>query len=381
MKARGGYLTAFAAAAALMWLLVRPQARETAGRWIAAGVLIAAIWLAQPIWLPSIVPFVLFATVSRRRWTPLALCAAAAALTIGLVKLVPVTSSETWAGPALWNPSIWGTRVRAAQQIYVNLTGSYYLMSAVDPPGPVTRALAIVWCGVLAFAAGVQLLRVALRRFNRWSHVLFASVALTLVANWVLLFARDGRYLLPLGAPLVMLAAIDVELLPRRVASAMVAAMLVAGSVALCEFRNFNFLWTNGPDSLSETKRLQLVVNALTSRGIAHVFSMNGLLDTQLIFYSNERITARWANANDRYPPYVAEVDRALADGEPVALVGYTNTSGAPGCWDVPICTGGLEQIVANPEAIFTVDGKYFVYAGADAPLLRRLGFDLGAQR
>jgi hypothetical protein len=30
---------------------------------------------------------------------------------------------------------------------------------------------------------------------------------------------------------------------------------------------------------------------------------------------------------------------------------------------------------VANPEAIFTVHGKYFVYVGADRELLRKLGF------
>jgi hypothetical protein len=58
-----------------------------------------------------------------------------------------------------------------------------------------------------------------------------------------------------------------------------------------------------------------------------------------------------------------------------VAVVGYTNQSGAPGCWDVPICTGGIERIVANPEAIFTVDDKYFVYVGADRELLTKLGF------
>jgi hypothetical protein len=70
-----------------------------------------------------------------------------------------------------------------------------------------------------------------------------------------------------------------------------------------------------------------------------------------------------------------AEVDRALANGEKVAVVGYTHTSGAPGCWDIPICTGGLEGMVANPESIFTVDGKYFVYVGADRELLKKLGF------
>jgi hypothetical protein len=58
-------------------------------------------------------------------------------------------------------------------------------------------------------------------------------------------------------------------------------------------------------------------------------------------------------------------------------VVGYTNVSGAPGCWDVPICTGGIERLVANPEAIFVVDDKYFVYVGADKELLRKLRFRL----
>jgi hypothetical protein len=69
-------------------------------------------------------------------------------------------------------------------------------------------------------------------------------------------------------------------------------------------------------------------------------------------------------------------VDAALARGEPVAVVGYTNTSGAPGCWDVPICTGDIEHLVRDPERIYVVDGKYFVYAGAGAELLRKLRFE-----
>jgi hypothetical protein len=31
--------------------------------------------------------------------------------------------------------------------------------------------------------------------------------------------------------------------------------------------------------------------------------------------------------------------------------------------------------MVANPESIFTVDGKYFVYVSADTELLKKLGF------
>ena len=377
MKARGGYLTSFVAASLLLWLLVRDRDRDAPAKWIGAGVLLAIISLAQPIWIPSVLPFLVFALASRRRWSPGVLCGAALAAVLLALRLVPVASSDVWAGPPLGNPSIWGTRIRAAQQVFVNLTGSYYLTAAVDPPGPVTRALAIWWCVALPLLAAAQIYRLATRRFFRWSHLLFASIALTLVGNWFLLFARDGRYLLPFIAPLVMLAGIEVDLLPSVVAPVLLAAALAAGSVSLYEFRNFNYLWTNPPGALSESRRLQLVVNALTSRGVRHVFSMNGLLDTQLIFYSDELVISRWSSADDRHPAYVAEVNRALAEGEPVAVVGYTNESGAPGCWDVPICTGGIERLVPDPERIYRVDGKYFVYAGADRRLLRALRFEL----
>jgi hypothetical protein len=342
-----------------------------------AGALLAVVWLAQPIWIPSLVPFLVFGLASRRRWAPGLLCVAALAAVLFAVRLVPVASSEVWAGPPLGNPSIWGTRVRAAQQIFINLTGSYYLTAAVDPPGPFTRGIAIWWCIALPLLAAAQVYRLATRRFRLWSHLLFTSIALTLAGNWFLLFARDGRYLLPLCAPLVMLAGVEMDLLPAAVVPVVLATALAAGTVSLYEFRNFSFLWNNAPGALSESRRLMLVINALTSRGVRHVFSMNGLLDTQLIFYSDERVVSRWASADDRHPAYLAEVNRALAAGEPVAVVGYTNESGAPGCWDVPICTGGIERLVPNPETIFTVDGKYFVYVGADRALLQQLRFEL----
>jgi len=377
MKARGGYLTAFTASAALLWILVQPRERDTVSRWLAAGALTAIVWLAHPIWLPGLAPFIAFALASRRRWMPPAIYAATTAAIVVAIKAIPVTSSPTWAGPALGNPSIWGTRVRVAQQIYISLTGSYYLMTPVDPPGPVTPAVAWFWCATIALLAVVQIHRVATRRYSRWSHLLFAAMATTLVANWLLLFARDGRYLLPLSALVVTLAAVEMDRLPRRAVTTITAVLVAAGAVSLVEFRNFAYLWTNAPNSLSESRRMQQVINAVTSRGVTHVFTMNGLLDTQLIFYSDERVIARSTDATERYQPYVDAVTHALADGEPVAVVGYANTSGAPGCWDVPICTGDIEHLVRDPERIFTVDGKYFVYVGADAPLLRRLGFDL----
>ena len=102
---------------------------------------------------------------------------------------------------------------------------------------------------------------------------------------------------------------------------------------------------------------------------------MNGLLDSQLVFYSNEKVLARWTEPVGKYHPYVKAVNRALTDDQPVAVVGYTHTSGAPGCFDVPICTGDLEHMVPDPESMFIVDGKYFVYVGANRQVLKNLGF------
>jgi hypothetical protein len=381
MKAGGGYITAFTSTAVLLWLLTRDREKETVTRWLMAGAVTSVIYLAQPLWLPGVLPIVLTLLASRRRpWWGVGYLGVTGAAIL-LVKLATGTQTEAWGGPVLGNPDLAGSLSRVARQVYVFLTGSYYLLGTLDPPGPVTHVLAIVWCGVLPAAVLLQLYRLVAKRYWLPSHVLFVSVCSTLCAEWALLAARDARYLLPLGALLVTLAGVELvdlvdrRLLPRSAAVCLTAVMLLLGSVSMREFRDFNFLWKNAPNRWTEARRLQQVFGYLTVMDVSRVFSMNGMLDSQLVFYSDEKVISRWTNPLARYPAYVKEVDRALANGEKVAVVGYTHASGAPGCWDVPICTGGLEGLVANPESIFTVDGKYFVYVGAGRELLEKLGF------
>jgi hypothetical protein len=385
MKARGGYLTAFAATSVLLWLLAWDESR-TERRWATAGALTAVIAMAQPLWLPGVLPIVAAALIADRRWLWAVSYLCVSATPVLFLRIASVTSGDAWAGPALGGVDLmaaFGSVPAIGRQIYVNLTGSYYLGWAIDPPGPVTRLLAVVWCSILAATALLQLYRLAARRYHRWSHLLFLGLLLTVAAEAVVLRARDARYLLPMSALLIALVGIEVldlverRLLGRRVVLGAVGCMLIAGAVSMTEFRAFAFLWNNPPGSISEAARLRRIIDDLRSRGIGHVYSMNGLLGMQLAFYSDERVVSRSADLTDRYPPYVMAVDRALAAGQPVAVVGYTNTSGAPGCWDVPICTGGIETIISNPEAIVTVDGKYFVYPWADRSLLRRLRFQI----
>jgi hypothetical protein len=76
-------------------------------------------------------------------------------------------------------------------------------------------------------------------------------------------------------------------------------------------------------------------------------------------------VLARWRWHNDRYPPYIVAVDRALQAGRPVAIVGYTGY------------TYGLEKLVPDAKAIVDIDGKYYVYLYPDRDLLTRAGFQL----
>jgi hypothetical protein len=66
--------------------------------------------------------------------------------------------------------------------------------------------------------------------------------------------------------------------------------MVLLGSLSMREFSEFNYLWTNPPNRWTESKRLQQVFSYLRVKDVRRVFSMNGLLDSQLVFYSDERV-------------------------------------------------------------------------------------------
>jgi hypothetical protein len=278
---------------------------------------------------------------------------------------------QTWIGPTAGNPHLLASLPRLLNQLYVNLTGSYYFGTPVHT-GPVSEAVAYMWLVVLGATAALQVYRVVSRKPLLWSHLLFLSVISTLLANWILLDWRDARYVLAVNAPLVFLAGIELfDLadryhLPFRRSVAAICVVLALQAVSMNEFAHYTYMWwTNSKDSPSEARTLRKVIDQMRSRGVTHAFAMNALLQWTITFYSRETVIARWKADVDRYPAYVKEIDRALDAGEPVAIVGYVGY------------TNGLEQKVPDPQRIIDVDGKYFVYFGVDRDLLWKTGFYL----
>lgn len=374
MKAWSGYVTAFSVTGAVLYVMTHNDARTA--RWLLAGAMTGIIYFAQPLWLPSVFPIVLYFLWSgRERIRCIGSYGSGILCTLLLVIAMrthwSAGAAETWLGPPIGNHHPLLSIPRVVNQTYLDLTGSYYF-GAVVHAGRFTTITAWVWLGILGAIALLQAYRVLSRKPLLWSHLLFASVSSTLVANWIMLDWRDPRYVLALNAPLVFLAGVeffdwsDRYRVSRRHWLAAIAVVLTLQAVSMDEFANYNYMWwTNARDSPSEARTLRKVIGYLRSRGVTRAFAMNALLQWPITFYSDETVLARWKADRDRYPAYIRKIDRAVERGDPVAIVGYVGY------------TYGLERMVANPDAIVNIDGKYFVYVGADRDLLRRAGFEL----
>ena len=373
MKAWSGYITAFSATGAIFYLLARDELSLTACT--AAGGLTAIVYLAQPSWLPGLLPVVAILLLSTRRpTTALSYIGGMtiALFAIGVLKLILIGNAvPSWARPAAGNPNLVGSVLPLLKQLYLNITGSYYLAVPI-PAGPFTTIVAILWLTMLAFCVGSQVYRVISGKYHFWAHVLFVSVISTLLANWLLLDSRHPRYLLSLNAPLVLLAGfeffdfVDRRGVSMRRAGVIILVLVALEAVSMSEFARFTYMWWHNDGTRpSEARTLGRVIDHMKSRGVTRAYSMNALLQWQISFYSRESVIARWKVTDDRYPRYIREVDDALNRGEPVAIVGYVGY------------TGGLENIISNARPVAEFDGKYFVFVGADRQLLTRLGFRL----
>jgi hypothetical protein len=372
MKAWSGYITAYCLTGVVIYLIATNE-NQRRPPWFLAGATSALVYFSHPLWLPSLFPIVAYFLISSRRvssWVAYLTGTTIAGAAMVAVRVFWLAHAvESWTGPPVGDHHLLASLPRVLRQTYVNLTGAYYFGDALWT-GPFTAAAAYIWFGALVLATLLQLYRIVRRQYLLWSHLLFLSVVATLVANWVLLEWRDARYVLAVNAPLAFLIGIealdfaDHYRIRERRRLAAVVLMLVLQAAAMSEFRNYKYMWwTNPPHSPTESRTMQTLVGHLRARGVTHVYAMNALLQWPITFYSREAVIARWKTDVDRYPPYIHSVDRALDRGQPVAIVGYVGY------------TYGLDRMVPDPHAIINVDGKYFIYFGADKNLLRRAGF------
>jgi hypothetical protein len=367
MKARGGYITAFSITAIILFLLVSDVRMSRRRTWFVTGLLTALVYFSQALWLPGVLPIIVYLLVRNRNISGAISWASGIAIMVVLVWLLAGRNPNAYWTPA---PAISVSLsphsfLELAKKTYINFTGSYSQRRRIEPR-TATNLAAIVWCVLLLAGFSFQAYRIYRRRFSYWSGLFCLSVLATL---GFALFWKPGyppRYLLPVSGLLVLWIGADISDVmdwnARWRKSCLVVLLLLIGlgTRSMMEFKNFTFLSVVQSPQMSEEERMEAFLSYLRANGIQHTFSINPLLQWQIMFYSGERIISRWMSDTDRYPKYPREVDEAMAEGRKTALVGYYED---------------LSRSVASRVEIVRVGERYAVVANPDQRLLRDLGF------
>jgi len=407
MKARGGYVTAFVFTSVLLWLVARllEDTRQRAVPFVASGVVIALIFLSQPIWIPAVLPFLVLLFYRRRRWSD------ALALACGLASVLVVIYILSWDEySSYWQPDIFAQADPAAalldmpRRVWVMLTGAYSLCPKT--PATFTKIGANLWLVGLVGSAAVCVMRAWRKpRFGALEACLLSFLAVLAVALWLDNVRFQFRYLLPAAQPLVLATALaaagllgeanrtkleaparesgdhDWRFVLRRavpgtpwksertVVGGFLAALLILCALSLGEFRSFALCSIDVGPGYSAARAVEELVAALDRAGIRHVYSVDRQLQWTIMYASRERILARWTSPTDRVPAYPVAVDRALHSGQRAALVGPKKDA-------VPLSVG-LRRAGHAHSTIQVIAGTFFVLPDPGVEIIRGLGFRL----
>jgi hypothetical protein len=356
-KARGGYLSAFVLGGLLLRLVT---SREFNGlRACMVGCVVGLLFFAQPLWLAGFLPLLLLPLTRGAGLKEGGILAASAAATGAPIAYI---SSVT---PTYWVPEVFGLPslspvLHLPETLHRMFTGFFYLEEILTTPWLV----AVV--GFLATTAWFLAVLTLGIRFAQSREqplgLMFFALAGSLVGVLFLLEFQP-RYLLQASVILMAASAlllgrstISFSGLPRIVATVGLLALAVTATL-VSAFRPIH------PASESNLEaELGTLIQGLRERGVEGVYSMDALLQWQILFYGNEEVPVRFASPLDRRPEYPRRVDAALTTGGTVALVGTMSQA---------------ESLLQSPLAhlIQPVGDNYFILTDVSRPFLESIGF------
>jgi len=374
LKARGGYVTAFAAAHAVVWLCVAARSVRGPARAASAGVglLVPVVYWAQPLWVLPTLPFLGAFLVRGRPRSDRALAAVCTVAVFTALALAARSEPSYWVPPGLRVPDVPAAVTGLSHHLRVFLGGAFFFGQDLGGGAPV-RVASLAW--LVALAAGLALR--FLPRFRApglpgvrtaWWAVVVATFAPFLLGADVFFH----RYLLPLPGFLALLLAAELAKLSRagrgRILVPLAAAVLIGtGAGALVRLGDLSFFSFPAQRVIPEAGRTQRLVDALLERGIHHVYCTDPLFQWNVTFTSGERVVARWTDPRDRRPEYPAAVDDALRSGRRAAIVGDVREAAA---LNDRLDRAGLTGIRAEPVAEL-----FYVLESPPEALVRAMGF------
>ncbi len=329
MKARGGYLTALFLSGLAFYLTSNPSDRgrlTTNGKCIVVGSILAAIGYSQLFFLPGIVAVTL-PQFSLKKITVVILSFTATALVLCALSYLPY--GDYWSPSILGFGLVDGLYEVMLSRLRVSFSGSFYMAWPVDL-GDFAQLAGDVWLCLLTLSLAASTLLIAFGRFRKAELLLFVATIACLL--WPLAIkpeAYSHRYILPLSIYFPLLLASLAARLVRQVRFG--KAILSIGVICLSilsfavsrEFADYVFLDPLKRGNLGAEQGIESFIEDLRSQGVRHTFSMDGLLNWNLTFYSQESILSRTIHPLERYPAYTKEINQRYREGAPTALVAY----------------------------------------------------------
>lgn len=316
MKARGGYVTAFTLTNILVFLAFDDKKKIM--NYLLMGILLILIYQSQPLWVPGVVGILLYRFYLDRKFNIILTFFISTVVTSLLFTILKRNISNFWSPRIFKGENLTLDNIISLPgNIYNNLHGNYYYSEVYQPNFDV-NIIAIIFTSlipILILFAIVKLFKNKLK--NYWFIIFLLSICTTLGYN---LFAENppSRYLLPLTGFLVYAFFFFIKEIEIKN-----KAILFVLTTILCVFCFSSNLKVTSQPSIKERNIKKLVSN-LEEEKIKYVLSTDGLLQWEIMFYSKEKITARYFSNTDRYMPYINIVNKAIGDGDEfMAIVGF----------------------------------------------------------
>ncbi|MCT4623018.1 MAG: hypothetical protein N4A46_05290, partial [Schleiferiaceae bacterium] len=369
-KARGGYESAFFLAMLSLWLLLvkwkdeKPSIKQG----LILGALLGFIWLAQPLWLPGLLPFVVYFFIKDKAWMNFGVSAFVAGVLAWGVKFFLATSD--WYKPSKsFGGFEFGNIANLFSWLYDSFTGWFYLDQLLHNPSyqaftkvempPMVNLLAGI--GVLLFIALAVMGLIKYKKDN-WQFVTGLSLIFSLGIIGIML-KENPRYLLPaafyLFVAMAIIGSVYVKQKPA-LANGILTVFILLGIGGVFGFKEYGFQPFHG--KVDQREEIQKLARFLKTKNENYAISSGHLLHWQLMFYSQEEVIMRHNSPIDRYPAYPEQIDAHLEKGGVIPMVGFLGLY------------RGLNQHPKMQEAQ-QVGKIYFYIPGFDKAFLEQLRY------
>ena len=164
---------------------------------------------------------------------------------------------------------------------------------------------------------------------------------------------NNYRYLLPLsGYALLMFYLFIINIDNKKMVNSFLSLIIFLGVYSMYNFKNYTY---------SDIPEKNSLIESLKDRDVDYIYCEDGLLQWEIMFYSNESIIARFKSNVDRYPEYIKQVDAAIERSESkTALVGWFN-----------------KELSESSNKYIPVNNVFIIYENPPKTLLIERGFNL----